>query len=154
MLIERLAYRRPLSEGERLGVFMHGNVPDVLYPAVHELYSLGEPSETALSRFIVCRCGSATKSLKTRCLAFATKRSERSSSRPNATQISASQHVASLQNITTSLLRCVVSKCSISYPIKTTSGYYLSGKIQLHPQGMPDFVGAWSGGCVAWASLG
>jgi hypothetical protein len=52
LLIERLAYRRPLSEGERHGIFMHGKVPDVLYPAVHELYSLGKPSETALLRFI------------------------------------------------------------------------------------------------------
>jgi hypothetical protein len=52
LLVERIAYKRPLSEGERQGIFMHGKVPDVLYPAVHELYSLGKPSETALLRFI------------------------------------------------------------------------------------------------------
>ena len=30
LIVERLAYKRPLAEGERHGIFMHGNGPDVL----------------------------------------------------------------------------------------------------------------------------
>jgi hypothetical protein len=52
LLIDLLGYKRPLSEGERLGIFMHGDGPNVLYPAVHELYALGEPAEPALLRFV------------------------------------------------------------------------------------------------------
>lgn len=40
------------ARGERLGIFMHGNGPNVLYPAVHELYALGKPAEPALLRFV------------------------------------------------------------------------------------------------------
>src|ERR1017187_6650420 len=31
---------------------MHGDGPNVLYPAVHELYALGKPAEPALLRFV------------------------------------------------------------------------------------------------------
>lgn len=48
LLIGYLAYKRPLSEGERRGIFMHGGGPSELYPAVHELYLLGSPAEPAL----------------------------------------------------------------------------------------------------------
>ena len=50
LLIDLLGHKLPLSEGERLGIFMHGNGPNVLYPAVHELYALGKPAEPALLR--------------------------------------------------------------------------------------------------------
>jgi hypothetical protein len=51
-LITYLAYKRPLNEGERHGFFMHGKAPDVLYPAVYELYLIGGPAEPALISFI------------------------------------------------------------------------------------------------------
>lgn len=51
-LVGRLGYKRPLSEGERHGIFMHGDGPNVLYPAVHELFTLGKPAEPALLHFI------------------------------------------------------------------------------------------------------
>lgn len=52
LLVERIDYKRPLNEGERLGIFMHGDGPNVLYPAVHELAALGKASEPALLHFI------------------------------------------------------------------------------------------------------
>jgi len=52
VLIRYLSYKRPLNEGERNGIFMHGKGLDVLYPAVHELYTLGAPAESALVHFI------------------------------------------------------------------------------------------------------
>jgi HEAT repeat protein len=52
LLVERLGYKRPLSEGEQHGIFMHGDGPNVLYPSVHELSALGKPAETALVHFI------------------------------------------------------------------------------------------------------
>ena len=52
LLISYLGYKRPLNEGERHGIFMHGPGPDVLYPAVHELCRLGEAAESSLVRFI------------------------------------------------------------------------------------------------------
>ncbi len=52
LLVDLLGYKRPLSEGERRGIFMHGNGPNVLYPAVYELYTLGKPAESALLRFM------------------------------------------------------------------------------------------------------
>ena len=52
ILIKYLPYKRPLNEGERNGIFMHGNGADVLYPAVHELYTLGAPAESAIVNFM------------------------------------------------------------------------------------------------------
>jgi len=52
LLLAYLAYKRPLDEGERNGFFMHGKGPDVLYPAVYELYSIGDPAEAPLVSFI------------------------------------------------------------------------------------------------------
>jgi hypothetical protein len=52
LLIELLGYKRPLSEGEQHGIFMHGNGPDVLYPAVSELFALGKPAEQPLLHFV------------------------------------------------------------------------------------------------------
>jgi len=52
VLIKFLSYKRPLNEGERNGIFMHGKGADVLYPAVYELYTLGVPAESALVHFI------------------------------------------------------------------------------------------------------
>jgi hypothetical protein len=52
LLVERLGYKRPLSEGERHGIFMHGDGPNVLCPAVHELAALGNFAEHALVHFI------------------------------------------------------------------------------------------------------
>jgi hypothetical protein len=51
-LITYIGYKRPLNKGERLGIFMHGNGPNVLYPAVHELFVIGSPAEPALIGFI------------------------------------------------------------------------------------------------------
>jgi hypothetical protein len=48
LLIGYLGYKRPLSEGERYGVFMHGGGPSERFPAVHELFLLGSSSESAL----------------------------------------------------------------------------------------------------------
>jgi hypothetical protein len=50
--IELLGYKRPLSEGEQHGIFMHGNGPGVLYPAVSELFALGGPAERPLLHFV------------------------------------------------------------------------------------------------------
>ncbi len=63
VLIKYLSYKRPLNEGERNGIFMHGKGADVLYPAVHELYTLGAPAESALVNFI------AKDSNEMRCIA-------------------------------------------------------------------------------------
>jgi hypothetical protein len=52
LLINYLGYKRPLNDGERHGIFLHGNGPAVLYPAVHELYVLGDAAESALVTFI------------------------------------------------------------------------------------------------------
>jgi hypothetical protein len=51
-LISHLGYKRPLNEAERQGLFMHGNGPNVLYPAVHELYTIGHDAEPALVGWI------------------------------------------------------------------------------------------------------
>ncbi|MGA9391288.1 MAG: hypothetical protein WBV69_12650 [Candidatus Sulfotelmatobacter sp.] len=48
LLISYLGYKRPLTESERSGYFMHGNGPNVLYPAVHELRVLGSAAEPAI----------------------------------------------------------------------------------------------------------
>jgi len=52
LLITYLGYKRPLNEGERHGIFMHGNGPSVMYPAVHELYVFDKAAEPAIGRFI------------------------------------------------------------------------------------------------------
>ncbi len=52
ILVEHLGYRRPLNDAERRGLFMHGNGPSALYPAVHELAQLGPPAESALINFL------------------------------------------------------------------------------------------------------
>jgi hypothetical protein len=52
LLIKYLGYKRPLGEGERQGIFMHGNGPEVLYPAVHELYVIGNGVEPQVMKFI------------------------------------------------------------------------------------------------------
>ena len=52
LLITYLGYKRPLNESERHGFFMHGKAPDVLFPAVQELYSIGSPADPALIGFI------------------------------------------------------------------------------------------------------
>jgi hypothetical protein len=44
-LIRYLDHKRPLNEGERNGIFMHGPIPEELYPAIHELVLLGDTSE-------------------------------------------------------------------------------------------------------------
>lgn len=51
-LVQFLSYRRPLSESERKGIFLHGKGPSVLFPAVHELFSLGDSAEPGLVGFI------------------------------------------------------------------------------------------------------
>jgi hypothetical protein len=48
ILIKYLGYRRPLSEAENHGLFAHGPLPEVLYPAVESLYKIGLPAEAAL----------------------------------------------------------------------------------------------------------
>jgi hypothetical protein len=52
LLTTYLGYKRPLNESERHGFFMHGKAPDVLYPAVQELYSIGGPAEPVLVSFL------------------------------------------------------------------------------------------------------
>jgi hypothetical protein len=52
LLIENLGLKRPLNNGERRGIFMHGNTPENLYPAIHELFTIGPPAEPKLIRFI------------------------------------------------------------------------------------------------------
>jgi hypothetical protein len=52
LLTTYLGYKRPLSEGERHGFFMHGSAPDVLYPAIQALYSIGSPAEIGLVSFL------------------------------------------------------------------------------------------------------
>ena len=52
ILISFLGYKRPLNEGERYGIFMQGSGPNVLYPAVHELFLLGKTAEPELVNFI------------------------------------------------------------------------------------------------------
>jgi len=52
VLLKYLGYKRPLNDGERHGFFMHGNGPETLYPAVHELFHLGSASEPGVIRFI------------------------------------------------------------------------------------------------------
>jgi hypothetical protein len=52
LLITYLGYKRPLNESERNGFFMHAKAPDVLYPAVQELFVIGSPAEPALIGFI------------------------------------------------------------------------------------------------------
>jgi hypothetical protein len=48
VLISYLGYKRPLTASEQNGIFLHGPVPDVLYPAVEALYKIGPPAEPAL----------------------------------------------------------------------------------------------------------
>jgi hypothetical protein len=52
LLIQYLGLRRPLTSGERRGIFIHGNNRETLYPAVHELFTVGLPAEPALLDFI------------------------------------------------------------------------------------------------------
>jgi hypothetical protein len=52
LLVTYLGYKRPLNDGERHGIFMHGDGPAVLYPAVHELNPFGYAAEPALADFI------------------------------------------------------------------------------------------------------
>jgi hypothetical protein len=52
LLITYLGYKRPLNESERHGFFMHAKAPDVLYPAVQELFVIGGPAEPAVIGFI------------------------------------------------------------------------------------------------------
>jgi hypothetical protein len=59
ILIGYLAYKRPLNEAERHGFFMHGTTPDVLYPAVYELYVIGARAEPALVDYVATNWGSA-----------------------------------------------------------------------------------------------
>jgi hypothetical protein len=55
VLIKYLDYKRPLNEGERNGIFMHGNGPEVLYPAVDALFHVGDVAEPAIIRLIAER---------------------------------------------------------------------------------------------------
>ena len=55
LLVTYLGYKRPLNAGERNGIFMHGNAPSVLYPAVHELGALGDAAEAAIVSFVAER---------------------------------------------------------------------------------------------------
>lgn len=52
LLISYLSYKRPLNEGERHGIFMHGKGPEVLYPAVNELSHMGAAAEDGIVAFI------------------------------------------------------------------------------------------------------
>jgi hypothetical protein len=52
VLLKYLGYKRPLNDGERLGIFKHGDGPGTLYPALHELVHLGSASEPGVIRFI------------------------------------------------------------------------------------------------------
>ena len=51
-LVKYLAYKRPLTGSERSGFFMHGKTPETIYPAVQELYQIGDPAVPNLIAFI------------------------------------------------------------------------------------------------------
>ncbi|PYX38474.1 MAG: hypothetical protein DMG81_11625 [Acidobacteria bacterium] len=52
LLLQHLSFKRPLSEGEKHGIFMHGPTPDTLYPAVQALFTIGLPAESGLIGFL------------------------------------------------------------------------------------------------------
>ena len=55
LLISYLGYKRPLTTGEQNGFFMHGPLPDVLYPAVEDLTKIGTSAEPALLDFVAAQ---------------------------------------------------------------------------------------------------
>jgi HEAT repeat protein len=52
LLVEFLGWKRPLNAAERLGIFIHPNTPDNLYPAVSALFQIGAPAEPGIIRFL------------------------------------------------------------------------------------------------------
>ena len=48
ILIKYLGYKRPQTDAEKHGFYIHGPSPDVLYPAVESLYDIGSPAESRL----------------------------------------------------------------------------------------------------------
>jgi len=52
LLVELLGWKRPLSAAEHLGIFIHPNTPDNLYPAVSTLFRIGAPAEPGVIRFL------------------------------------------------------------------------------------------------------
>lgn len=52
ILIDYLGYKRTLNSGEGRGIFLHGNTPGTLYPAIHALYTIGPPAEPGLISFV------------------------------------------------------------------------------------------------------
>jgi hypothetical protein len=52
LLLQHLGFKRPLNEGEKHGIFIHGRTPATLYPAVQALSTIGAPAESALVSFL------------------------------------------------------------------------------------------------------
>ena len=52
LLLQYLGFKRPLNEGEKQGIFIHGRTPATLYPAVQALSTIGAPAESGLIGFL------------------------------------------------------------------------------------------------------
>jgi hypothetical protein len=51
-VLQHLGFKRPLNEGEKHGIFIHGPTPTTLYPAVQALSTIGAPAESGLVGFL------------------------------------------------------------------------------------------------------
>jgi hypothetical protein len=52
LLLQYLGFKRPLNEGEKHAIFIHGPTPATLYPAVQALSTIGAPAESGLIGFL------------------------------------------------------------------------------------------------------
>jgi hypothetical protein len=57
LLLKYLGFKRPLNEGEKHGIFIHGRTPATLYPAVQALFAIGTPAEPGLIGFLAHESG-------------------------------------------------------------------------------------------------